>query len=92
MKNLIYIAVICLVLCGCASSQEESGIQSDNIENAANEYVATMYPGWSIVGRQMTVMPLSATPVDISIKNDTTGEEKIIFLNCYKETCQARLK
>jgi starvation-inducible outer membrane lipoprotein len=80
LLTCIALAVIsCVALAGCSSAPKAT--------EGAKEYVTQMYPGWSIQGVVAKDFDSSGdgyVTTDVSIKNDKTGETKIVSLSCAK--------
>ena len=84
--------ILGLLVVGCSST--------DKANEGVQDYIASLYPGWSIIGSP-NVMDYDSdgdgyVSADVRIKNTTTGEEKMLALSCAKTIsfnsgCKARI-
>ncbi len=85
--NRIATIVICILsLLACVSALGCSS--AGKADNEAKEYVAKMYPGWTVQGVNSMDYDTNDDGYissDVTIKNDTTGEIKALQLECAKK-------
>lgn len=98
MKNLSSLILVVLAIsvlfvsAGCSSA----GKAEEDVQN----YVSSLYPGWTIQGEPQVMHYDSDgdgyVSADVRIKNDSTGKEKMLALSCTKlgsldSGCKARV-
>jgi hypothetical protein len=79
LATLVMISLIAFLAVGCSSSGKAT--------EGANEYVSKLYPGWTvegIVAKDFDTDQDGYVSTDVRIKNPTTGEEKMLNLDCAK--------
>jgi len=98
MKNKLF-SVLFAVMLVAVLSVSVGCSSAGKAEDGAKEYVAKLYPGWTIEGQVVKDYDSDGdgyVSADVRIKNPTTGEEKMLALNCarvgsFNSGCKARV-
>lgn len=79
--------VAVFVIVGAIILSSGSCSNKEKADKAVDEYVANLYPGWTVEGKVTKDFDSNGdgyVSSDVRIKNATTGEEKTLALDCAK--------